>query len=96
MTQERLDLPYNLPDDWAVPAFKRGEIAELVMREGERIIGSQVALVRGGFNDGPVLDRLKTGIACYRLGYLMETHRAAIHSAIKQVSRAGGKSDGAA
>lgn len=84
MTQTRLDLPWNFPADWDVPTFLDGEVPALAMNEGERIIGVQRALVLNGINPAPDLRMLKTGIACYRLGWLFEENRAAILEAIRR------------
>lgn len=84
MTQTRLDLPWNFPTDWEVPDFMDGEIPILVMEEGARIIGTQKALVMAEINKAPDLRMLKTGIACYRLGWLFEENRAVILEALKR------------
>lgn len=84
MTQVRLDLPYNFPEDWTVPDFMDGEMPALVMAEGERIIGTQKALVIGRINPAPIMSQIKTGIACYRIGYLFETNRDVILKALKE------------
>lgn len=84
MTQVRLDLPYNFPEDWKVPDFMDGEMPALVMEEGVRIIGSQRALVYGNINPAPILSQLKKGVACYRLGYLFQTNRQVILDALQR------------
>lgn len=84
MTQTRLDLPWNFPADWDVPTFMDGEVPALAMQQGEQIISSQRALVYGNINPAPNLRMLKTGIACYRLGWLFEENRAVILEALRR------------
>lgn len=90
MTQMRRDLPYNFDAEWGVPEFLDGELAELAMVEGERIIASQRALIYGGLRNTPDIQQLKKGIACYRLGFLFQAHRAAILDIIRRARREGG------
>lgn len=87
MTQLRRDLPYNFDDDWGMPEFLDGELAELAMQEGERIIASQRALLYSGVRDKPDVGMLKRGIACYRLGFLFRENRAGILDLIRRDRR---------
>lgn len=84
MTRQRIDLPDNFPDDWDVPDLQGGEAGELAMREGERIIGSQRALISGGFNAAPIPHQVKAGVAIYRLGLLFSKYRHAILQAVRR------------
>lgn len=84
MTQTRLDLPWNFPADWDVPTFMDGEVPALAMQEGERIVGIAKVAFQCGAHKTLDLQRIKTGIACYRLGWLFETNRQAILEALRR------------
>lgn len=84
MTQTRLDLPSNFPGDWEPPSFLDGEVPALVMQEGDRIIGTQIALVLGDLRSAPDIMQLKRGVACFRLGTIFETNRRVILDALRR------------
>lgn len=91
MTQTRLDLPWNFPADWDVPKFMDGEIPALAIQEGERIIGIAKVAHQCGAHKTPDIQRIKTGIACYRLGWLFDANREAILRALRGERRRDGE-----
>lgn len=84
MSEPRIDLPMTWPTEWDVPAFADGEMPQLVLDEGLRIIGRQKALIAAGLAASPSIPQLKSGLACYRVGALFLDHRRAIIEAIRQ------------
>lgn len=90
MTQTRLDLPFNFPNDWEIPEFVDGEIPLLAMAEGERIVGIAKVAYQCGAHKAPDLERIRIGVACYRLGYLFDRNRDAIVQALRRERQRGG------
>lgn len=83
------DMPWNLPGSWAIPTFTPGEMPELVKAIGVHRIGSEIAWLKVGLRTEPLIDNVKAGIACWRLGHLFEIHRDEF-AAVIRAARSGG------
>lgn len=77
-----VDLPWNLEEDWKLPEFRDGEMAELAKQVGVELIASQRTLIGAGLRINPSEKELKRAIACHRLGHLFQTNRQTILNAI--------------
>ena len=80
------DMPWNLPEEWEVPKFAPGEMPALLKTLGVNRISSERAWIKAGIRTVPLIENVKIGIACWRLGYLFETHRDGFAAVIRAAS----------